>query len=154
TAEAEDARRHSRALVEKLTAGQVTRKFPTDRAKAFRSRGDLLVLAERDREAGQAFRQGLDAARDNPLGLPDPADFLADCPDPESRNPAEAVALARKAVALAPDDGTFWATLGVALYRAGEWQESVTALHKSLDLRNGGTGGDGFWLALAHWRAG
>ena len=45
-------------------------------------------------------------------------------------------------------------TLGVALSYAGEWEEAVAALDKSMGLRNGGDSLDWFFLAIAHWQLG
>jgi len=39
-----------------------------------------------------------------------------------------AVALAAKAVELRPAEGAYWNTLGVAHYRAEEWQAAIDAL--------------------------
>src|SRR5262249_20350024 len=56
---------------------------------------------------------------------------LATTPDPKQRDPARAVALAREAVGLFPKSGMLWNTLGVALYRAGDYQGVIAALEKS-----------------------
>jgi eukaryotic-like serine/threonine-protein kinase len=72
--------------------------------------------------------------------------------DPGSRlhNPKAAVELAEKAVAAEPRAGEIWNTLGVAQYRAGNWQRAVTALNKSVELRQGGDSSDWFFLAMGH----
>src|SRR5262249_16339311 len=64
----------------------------------------------------------------------------------------KAVALAKKAVELAPKEGNHWNTLGAAHYRAGNWKDAVAALEKSMQLRKGGDAFDFFFLAMAHWR--
>ncbi|HEX6513747.1 MAG TPA: tetratricopeptide repeat protein, partial [Chloroflexota bacterium] len=72
----------------------------------------------------------------------------------ELRNPKEALPLARKAVEL---EGKSLAlnTLGVALYRNGEFQEAVTVLEKSLAASKGETDGfDLFFLAMCHHQRG
>ena len=50
---------------------------------------------------------------------------------------------------------TFHNTLGIALYRAGRWQESLEALKTadqlSADKPEGSTA---FFIAMAHWRLG
>jgi serine/threonine protein kinase/WD40 repeat protein len=79
---------------------------------------------------------------------------LATDRDPKIRDPERAVALAKKAVELAPDVGTYWNTLGAAHYRAGNWKDAVAALDKSMDLRKGGDSFDWFFLAMAHWQLG
>jgi serine/threonine protein kinase/WD40 repeat protein len=80
--------------------------------------------------------------------------FRATCPDARYRDPAQAVALAEKAIALAPADGNIWNTLGVAQYRAGNWPAAIQALDQSMKLRQGGDGRDWFFLAMGHWKQG
>jgi hypothetical protein len=79
---------------------------------------------------------------------------LATDRDAKIRDPERAVALAKKAVELAPDVATYWNTLGAAHYRAGNWKDAVAALDKSMELRNGGDSFDWFFLAMAHWQLG
>jgi tetratricopeptide (TPR) repeat protein len=79
--------------------------------------------------------------------------------DPQFRDPTAAVALARKAVAMAPHDSDVWMVLGVANYRAGQWDDAVMALQKGFhgkirvksrfDLAVGWS-----FLAMAQWRCG
>jgi tetratricopeptide (TPR) repeat protein len=80
--------------------------------------------------------------------------YLVDCPAPALRAPAEAVGLAQKAVARAPEMGEYWNTLGVAHYRAGDFQAALIALARSIELRSGGDGADHFFLAMAYERLG
>jgi WD40 repeat protein/tetratricopeptide (TPR) repeat protein len=79
---------------------------------------------------------------------------LATCPDVRFRDPAQAVKMAREAVALIPAQGEYWNTLGAALYRAGSWKEAVAALEKSIEFRGGGDSFDWFFLAMAQWKLG
>ena len=53
---------------------------------------------------------------------------------------------------LAPDSGGLWNTLGVAHYRAGDWNAAQAALEKSITLRKEGDAFDWFFLAMAHWQ--
>jgi tetratricopeptide (TPR) repeat protein len=74
--------------------------------------------------------------------------LLATCPKMEVRDSHEAVRLARSAIAREPATGTYWNTLGVALYRDGELDAAHDALSQSMQLR--GDGGDSFdWFFLA-----
>ena len=79
---------------------------------------------------------------------------LATDPNPNARDPGRAVNCAKKAVELAPNDGNFWNTLGVAHYRAGDWKAAIEALEKSMKLRNGGDRSDWFFLAMSHEKLG
>jgi WD40 repeat protein/serine/threonine protein kinase len=60
----------------------------------------------------------------------------------------------KKAIELTPQDGNIWNTLGVARYRAGDWQPAIEALGKSIELRAGGDASDWFFLAMAHRQLG
>jgi serine/threonine protein kinase/tetratricopeptide (TPR) repeat protein len=80
--------------------------------------------------------------------------LLATCPDVKLRDPHRAVELARKAVRLAPQTGNYWMTLGVAHYRAGNWEAAVAALDESVKLRPGGDVMDRLFLAMAHEKLG
>jgi len=79
---------------------------------------------------------------------------LANSPDQKLRDPNRAVALARKAVELAPEKRDYWNTLGAAKYRVGDWKGAIADLTKSCELPKGGDGTDWFFLAMAHWRLG
>jgi eukaryotic-like serine/threonine-protein kinase len=80
--------------------------------------------------------------------------LLATCPDPTLRDPRRALKAAKKAVELEPKQGTWWNTLGVAHYRAGDWKSTLAALEKSMQLRNGGDANDWLFLAMAHSQLG
>src|SRR5262249_1007892 len=67
---------------------------------------------------------------------------------------ALAVVLAREAVEEAPHLGGAWNTLGVVLYRAGDWQGCTEALHQSMKLTDSGNSYDFFFLAMARWQLG
>ena len=64
------------------------------------------------------------------------------------------MALARKAVELGSLYPTNVNTLGVALYRAGLWDEAITTLRRSALLNRGNDASDWFFLAMACWRRG
>src|SRR5262249_4268720 len=81
--------------------------------------------------------------------------LLATAPDLRHPDPARAVALATRAVKLAPKDADYWNTLGVAQYRARDWKEAIAALQKYREFRaNDGEWSNPFFLAMAHWRLG
>jgi serine/threonine protein kinase/WD40 repeat protein len=79
--------------------------------------------------------------------------LLVTCPNSELRNPRRAIELARNATRREPAKGSYWNTLGVALYRMGEWRACIEAVEKSERL--GGTNSfNSFFLAMANWRLG
>ncbi len=71
----------------------------------------------------------------------------------ELRDPKAALPLARKAVALEPQNYLYVNTLGVALYRNGEFQEAIPVLEKSLAAGKGAADTfDLFFLAMCYHR--
>jgi Flp pilus assembly protein TadD len=80
--------------------------------------------------------------------------LLANGPDPGARDPSRAVALASRAVEEEPEKASYWNTLGVAYYRAGDCQSAIVALEHAVELGADGTGFDHLFLAMAHARRG
>jgi serine/threonine protein kinase/tetratricopeptide (TPR) repeat protein len=105
-------------------------------------------------EAIASYRSAIELNPKETGALSNLAWLLATCAEPKLRHPAQAVALAKKAVELSPDQGSFWNTLGVAHYRARDWKAALAALEKSVTLRNGGTSFDWLFLAMTHWQLG
>jgi tetratricopeptide (TPR) repeat protein len=87
-------------------------------------------------------------------GLSAVAWFRATTADPQLRDSAGAVELARKAVAFAPTSANFRNTLGAALYRAGQDEEALEALETSMDLSGGGDAFDWFLMAMVRQKLG
>jgi tetratricopeptide (TPR) repeat protein len=106
------------------------------------------------REAIAAYTKVIDIELDSPMTHNNLAWLYATCPIVDVRDPAKAVALAKKALELRPSEASIWNTLGVAHYRAGDWKAGIEALTKSMELRAGGDSFDWFFLAMAHWRQG
>ncbi len=89
------------------------------------------------------------------LDLNNQAWSLAASADPQTRDPHAAVELAQEAVKLAPNTADFWNTLGVARYRAGDFEGAIAALQKYRELRTSDAEyGNPFFLAMAHWQLG
>jgi tetratricopeptide (TPR) repeat protein len=115
----------------------------------------LCNSARQPREAEEAYQQLIDLLRENVTSNPRGDDLnwlawtLVDCPIVAVRNPAEAIPLAKQAVASAPSTGKYWNTLGVAYYRAGDYQSAVATLEESVKRGEGGTAWDFFFLAMA-----
>ncbi len=123
-----------------------------EEAARTRDSADELLRSVRERIAAQLLE---------PLG-PEPnsaeacnssAWHLVTGQDHQSHDPVLAVRLARRAVELSPHDGYSWNTLGIAYYRAIDWESAVAALERSVELQ-GGHSFDFFFLAMAHWRLG
>jgi tetratricopeptide (TPR) repeat protein len=109
----------------------------------------------RMQEAEKLYRKFLELAPQNANGHNNLAWLLATCPEPKFRDPTRAVAEATRAVKLAPNAGTYWNTLGVAHYRAGDWKAAIAALEKSNELFKGNEMNfNAFFLAMAHWQLG
>jgi tetratricopeptide (TPR) repeat protein len=83
--------------------------------------------------------------------------YLATMPDRKLRDPARAVELAAKVVAVAPKEARYLGTLGTARYRAGDWKGSIADLEQAIGLRqadNPDNAAEGFFLTMAHWQLG
>jgi tetratricopeptide (TPR) repeat protein len=88
------------------------------------------------------------------LALNNFAWLQATCPEIELRNSREAVKNARRATTIQPDEGNYWNTLGVAQYRAGDWDLARDSLTRSTKLRNASPSFDWFFLALVDHKLG
>jgi tetratricopeptide (TPR) repeat protein len=81
--------------------------------------------------------------------------MLATAPDRKKRDPDRAVKLATEVVELTPKAADSWNNLGVARYRAGDFEGAIAALQKFRELRkNDQEWSNPFFLAMAHWQAG
>jgi WD40 repeat protein/serine/threonine protein kinase/tetratricopeptide (TPR) repeat protein len=116
--------------------------------------GLALSRKQMTKEAIAAFEAALRLDPGSALAQHQLARLLATCPELRFRDPQRAVALAQSAVKLAPKNGEFQNTLGMALYRAGRWKEAIAALETATDLRTAGNVRDGLFLAMAHWQLG
>ena len=73
----------------------------------------------------------------------------------KNRDPALALAMARKSVGLVPESPHIQNTLGVARYRTGDWKAAIAALTRAEELApNKYLGFNAFFLAMAHWQLG
>jgi serine/threonine protein kinase/tetratricopeptide (TPR) repeat protein len=81
--------------------------------------------------------------------------LLADAADPKFRNPQRALELAKRAVTLVPKNPSSWAAMGVACYRTSDWQGTINAYEKCVQLSSKDMdSSDWFFLAMAHWHLG
>jgi tetratricopeptide (TPR) repeat protein len=123
-----------------------------DYADAWEGRGFAYSRLGQMQNALNDFQQYRKLTQDSPRALNRLAWVFATSPDVRLRDSTQAVELAKKAVALLPKNGSYWNTLGVAHYRADDYKAAVTALEKSVQLRDGGTSTDWFFLAMSRWR--
>jgi serine/threonine protein kinase/Flp pilus assembly protein TadD len=100
-------------------------------------------------QARDLLREAGERSAKDPSALNALAGFLVSFEEARLHDYALAIKLAKQATQLAPTKAPYWNTLGVAHYRAGEWQAAVTALEESVKLGKGGVAIDHFFLALA-----
>jgi tetratricopeptide (TPR) repeat protein len=124
-----------------------------DHAEAHAARAEAYHGLGRWDEAARDYAKLAELRPDCPEYHNDAAWLLATHPDPRRREAGRALALARRAVELEPDDGDYWNTLGVARYRAEDWPGAIAALEKAIAL-HGRTSYDEFFLAMSRWRLG
>jgi serine/threonine protein kinase/tetratricopeptide (TPR) repeat protein len=84
----------------------------------------------------------------------DRAWLLAASNNPEVRNPAVAIAPAKKAVELIPEDSKHWIILGVAYYRTEQWQAALPAFVEAGKRPAAAGRIDLYFLAMTHWKLG
>jgi tetratricopeptide (TPR) repeat protein len=126
-----------------------------NRAQALSANGSFLMAVKKYDLALQQFEAALSIDPDSPHLNNNFAWFLANCPDPRYSHPRRAVELAEHAVATVPDEGTFWNTLGVAQYRAGNWYAAIEALEQSSRyIGDAGREFNALFLAMSHWQLG
>jgi tetratricopeptide (TPR) repeat protein len=168
--EAERALRLALNLRDELVANHPhVAEFRQDLALAFENLGRLLKARRRLQETEETWLQALEIRASLANEFPEDegcrrrwADvcndlgwLLARSPDAASSVVARALRLAETAVELLPSHQPYWNTLGMALYRAGNWNASAIALKKSIELDvAGGSGFDHFVLAMAYRRLG
>ena len=81
--------------------------------------------------------------------------LLATAPEPALRDSDQALTFAMAASRQAPEDYQVLNTLGVAYYRAGQWQAAIETLDKSVTRSPQNMYPfNGFFLAMANWQLG
>jgi serine/threonine protein kinase/WD40 repeat protein len=97
---------------------------------------------------------GAELVGSKPMALNNQAWRLVTGPAGE-RDPTQALKLILEAVKREPNNATFLNTLGVVLYRNGQYKEAAVTLEKSLAAGKGqGDGFDLFFLAMCHAKLG
>jgi hypothetical protein len=109
--------------------------------------------AAADGQAERAYERLLDLEPVNRAELHNLAWVLTTSPNPHGPSARWSVGLARRLVALAPRKANYWRTLGLAYYRAGEYEAAAAALQRPRELEFVDSAAR-FALALVHWRLG
>jgi len=78
---------------------------------------------------------------------------LAGVPGDPWFDPAQGLILARKAVAIEPNEWTYLNTLGVAAFRARDWETAAKVFHQATTFTGGGAY-NFFFLAMTYWHQG
>jgi serine/threonine protein kinase/Tfp pilus assembly protein PilF len=155
TQEAIEALREARAIGERQAADTPAVQWTQyNIATVDVQLGLLLKAAGRADEANDLMRRLIEN-NTNPSSLNYAAWSLAVTPDLKERDPVLAVAMARKAVGLAPKAADIQNTLGVACYRNGDWNGAIAALMRSEELEpNKRLDFNALFLAMVHWQLG
>jgi tetratricopeptide (TPR) repeat protein len=88
-----------------------------------------------------------------PLALNNLADMLVSQPDEPWYNPAEGLRLAKKAVKIEPNEWSYLHTLGVAAFRAHDWDTAAKVLQQATTFTGSGSHVT-FFLAMTYWNQG
>ena len=137
-----------------LEAVEMALQLEPDFAQAYWDLGQVLIRKGSHDKASMAFSKALKIKTNEPQFLNGFSWLLANCEDVRCRDATRAVDLANKLTQLAPNDGNAWNTLGVAQFRLGDYQNSVTSLNKAIYINHEANGCDYFFLAMAHWQLG
>jgi tetratricopeptide (TPR) repeat protein/serine/threonine protein kinase len=129
-------------------------RLDKNHASSHENLGERLYHNGRWAEADGSYRKALHLAPNGASINSNFAWFRANCPDAKFRNIPEAVQLAQRATELDPKNGEMWLALGVARYRAGQFQEAVSDLEKSAGLRPRDDCARRLFLAMAYWQLG
>jgi serine/threonine protein kinase/Tfp pilus assembly protein PilF len=112
------------------------------------------ALRENDRRvAALSLRLAIILDPENDYAHNSLAWVLVSMPCDPTYDPTEGMLIARKALALAPDNWMYWNTLGVAAYRNRDWKTASESLVKSMSY-TGGDPADFFFLAMTCWNQG
>lgn len=123
------------------------------------SLGLLLHETGRYEEAADAFRkshhQFEDLAAKSPGAIQNIiAWILVDTPAIQFRDPKRAIRILKKILQDDPLWGRCWATLAIAHFELGQWDDALEAMQKSLEANKKETQLDQFFMAMMHWQCG
>ena len=106
-------------------------------------------------DAMTTYREALEATPTSARAMNRIAWLQLTAADHSMRDPARALELAQQAVERAPENASYWNTLGVAYYRNGQWEQASQILLQAVAQHHeGGTPFDWYFLAMSHAQLG
>jgi serine/threonine protein kinase len=115
----------------------------------------VLVDLGRFQEGQEALHRALKLSADDPALLNDLAWSLTLSPDAPPKDSAEAIELAKRALAANSKNDRFWSTLGLAYLRAGNLPLAEDAVKKAMDVGpQRATASERFLMSMVCWRRG
>ncbi|MHB8953714.1 MAG: tetratricopeptide repeat protein [Pirellulaceae bacterium] len=126
----------------------------TENADYHNNLGVALIRQGNHAEAFLCFQRALELEPNSAGRLRQLAWFLVTTAEVESRDPRRAIELTQRATTLEPANPSAWHILGLARYRAGEFEEAVSAYDQGMRLGGKISGFNAFTLAMAHWQQG
>jgi len=105
-------------------------------AEEFEISGLEAQATDEYRQAAHAFSQAMRLAPNDHRGPNNVAWVLLIRPDNALHDPLEAIELAQRAVALAPDSAECLNTLGMANFRSGRWEAALVSFEKAIIVRS------------------
>jgi WD40 repeat protein/serine/threonine protein kinase/tetratricopeptide (TPR) repeat protein len=124
-----------------------------NRAVALMGLAQALARVGQREEATATYERLLTIKPDSALACNNVAWFLATAPEVQFRDPQRAVELAQRAVDNNTGNQAYWNTLGVAHFRAGNYEAAYAALKKSLSFLKADAY-DFLFLAMTDWKLG
>ncbi|ODU02306.1 MAG: hypothetical protein ABS79_00680 [Planctomycetes bacterium SCN 63-9] len=140
--DADAAFRKSLAIQERIIAEHPgADPYPAMLADLLFEYGLFLDEANRPQESADAFRRAIEMAEELAAnksqgiwGQSRLIRFLSLCPAPQFRDADRAIALAKEKLRKAPAVATYWALLGAAHYRRGDWNSAAEALNRAGEI--------------------
>jgi superkiller protein 3 len=121
--------------------------------ETLRQLGESLQLKDDSPRAIAVYEELIREQPNDIRGYVHLAEILTTCADLKLRDPKRALELGEKAVELTPKNAYCWGTLGMARYRAADWQGAIAALNMP-EKRTGWSASERFFLAMAHAKLG
>ena len=138
----------ARKLIADLLAKGRSKEFVLESLKS------IPTISEEVREQALTFAGKISEQDESSESFNNLAWGIASRPGRSTDDYNRAVGFARRAVAAVPDESNNQNTLGVALYRVGDWCAAETAIRKSMELDGGGSAFDWLFLAMIEWQQG